>query len=151
MRRSGFAGAATAARVSQKHRARCARGIFPDPLVDVTHPRVVVRRRGIERNDRACHERDRGGMRASVHCRELSEDIRRLACLIDVVDAGDDDHGIGSRREHVAVESRADLVRPLAVHAAIQDAPLAMHLHQPVRVLAFEIAASIGRRLDRRS
>ena len=44
----------------------------------------------------------------------------------------------------------ADLIGPLSVDPAIENAPVRVRLHQPVRVLALDVARSVRRRFERR-
>ena len=90
------------------------------------HPRVLIGRRGVERHDRAGDDDDARCARPRVQRVELLDHDRRGAALVDVVDAGDDDHDRRPLGPDVAIEPRADLIAALAVHAAIQHAPVGM-------------------------
>ena len=86
--------------------------------------------------------------RRVVHRLELALNRLGGAPLVDVVDTRDDDDDVGFCVKDVAAEARADLVAALPVNPAIEHAPVRVRLHQPVRVLALDVAGSAGRRLD---
>ena len=69
---------------------RCGHGA--QRAVDRVHPRVLIGRSGIVRNDAAGDDPDARPPRFVVHCLQLALDRFGGAALIDVVHAGDD-HG----------------------------------------------------------
>jgi hypothetical protein len=51
--------------------------------------------------------------------------------------------------EDVTIETRGNLIRALAVHAAVVHPPPGMHLPQPVRELTALVAFAVRRRFNR--
>src|SRR5262245_31569787 len=124
--------------------------VVADPGVDRVHPGVLVRRRGVERDDGAGDHLDARGVPRHVHRFELALNRVRRTSLVDVVDAGDDHNGCRIRAEHVAIESCANLIAALAVDAAVEYLPITVRLRQPVCVLTLDVSGAVRWRLERR-
>ena len=133
------------ARVAEHH-VRVARRIRANPAVHGMHAPVLFGGRRVVRNDAAGDDRNARLERHRVQGFELALHSGRVAALINVVHAGDDDQQIGVE----IGEARPDLIGPLAVDAAVHHPPIGMRFHQPVRVLALDVSGSVRRRFERR-
>src|SRR2546427_7036030 len=130
----------------------------PEALRQVLDPRIEgedapggTSRCHVEREDCGRDRHNPGVEDVRIHRGEVTFNRLGSVASEDVIHPCEDDRVCRAFLEDISWKAIANFLRRLAVDPAVQDRPLGVRSHHPVRVLALRIPVPSRRRLERRA